>query len=104
MLLRESATESRQRKGSALAELLVFGHGALHLFASGVGGGTDALHAQLEIVGIGCAAEGFLKADEVARIEIVERLVEGLHAVLAGAGCNGVVDPARLFRIYDSIA
>jgi hypothetical protein len=56
----------------AAAELLVFGHGALHLLACRVGGGADALHAQLEVVGVGCAAERFLKADEVARIEIVE--------------------------------
>src|SRR4029077_13681993 len=60
-----------KKKRSAAAEQLVFGHGALHLLAGGVGGGADALYAQLEVVGIGCAAERFLEADEFARIEVV---------------------------------
>jgi hypothetical protein len=36
-------------------EALEVGHLALHLFASGVGGGADALDAELELVGVGGA-------------------------------------------------
>src|SRR5580704_8146047 len=81
-----------------------FGHGAFHIFAGGIGAGADALDAQPEIVRIACAKNGFLERDQVARVEIEERLIESLHAVLADAGGDGVADHARLVRIDDAIA
>src|SRR5208283_4412550 len=42
--------------------------------------------------------------DQVARVEIEERLIESLHAVLADAGGDGVADHARLVGVDDAIA
>src|SRR6266851_8085243 len=84
-------------------EALEVGHLALHLFAGGVGGGADALGAELEFVGVGGARQSFVEGDELFGIEIEERLIEGLHTVLAGAGGDGVMDEARLVRINDAI-
>src|SRR6202050_404749 len=81
-----------------------FGHGAFHIFAGGVGAGADALDAQPEIVRIARAQNGFFEGDQVARVEIEERLIERLHAVLADAGGDGVADHARLVGIDDAIA
>src|SRR5262249_37431848 len=69
-------------RGLFPGETLEVGHLAFHLFASRVGGGADALDAQLEFVGVGRAHERFVDGDELLVIEIEERLVEGLHAVL----------------------
>src|SRR5580658_3871485 len=81
-----------------------FGHGAFHVFAGGIGAGADALDAQPEIVRIRCAQNGFLKRDQVARVEIEERLIESLHAILADAGGDGVANHARFIGIDDAIA
>jgi hypothetical protein len=67
-------------------------------------GGADALDAEAEVVRVGRAHESFFESDQVARIEIEERLVEGLHAVLAGAGGDGVANQARFVGIDDAIA
>src|SRR5713226_5287345 len=83
---------------------LEVGHLALHFLAGGVGGGANTLDAQLEFVGVGGASKGFVERDELLRIEIEERLVKRLHAVLAGAGGDGVVNQARLVRVDDAIA
>src|SRR5216684_4633544 len=84
-------------------EALEVGHLALHLFAGGVGGGADALGAELEFVGVGGARQSFVEGDELFGIEIEERLIEGLHTVLAGAGGDGVMDEASFVRINDAI-
>jgi hypothetical protein len=42
------------------------------LFASGVGGGADALDAQLEFVGVRGARERFIEGDELLGIKIEE--------------------------------
>src|ERR1700685_1133164 len=88
----------------SVAEAVEFRHGAFHFFASGVGRGADTLNAEAEVVRVGSAHESFFKSDEIARIEIEERLVESLHAVLAGAGGDGVANHARFVRIDDAIA
>ena len=44
-------------------EALEIGHLALHLFACGVGGGADALDAELEFVWVGGARQGFVEGD-----------------------------------------
>src|SRR6202035_5437868 len=99
------ATERATAAGLLLAgEALEVGHLALHLFAGGVGGRADALDAQLEFVGVGGAREGFVESDELLGVEIEERLIESLHAVLAGAGGDGVMNQAGLVRIDDAIA
>src|SRR5215471_7933598 len=67
-------------------EALEVGHLALHFLARGVGSGADALDAQLEFVGVGSARQSFVDGDELLGVEIEERLIESLHAVLAGAG------------------
>src|SRR3984885_11129334 len=81
-----------------------FGHGAFHIFAGGIGAGADALDAQTEGVRIGGAQNHFFECDQVARVEIEERLIESLHAVLADAGGDGVADHARLIWVDDAIA
>ena len=86
------------------AEALEFVHGAFHILAGGIGGGTDTLNAEVEIVRVRGAQQGFFECDEVARIEIEERLIERLHAVLAGSGGDGLADHASLVRIDDAIA
>src|SRR5437764_3649974 len=45
----------------------------------------------------------FVDGDELLGVEIEERLIEGLHAVLAGAGGDGVVNQARFVRIDDAV-
>src|SRR5207248_4119436 len=50
------------------------------------------------------ARESFVKGDELLGVKVEERLIEGLHAVLAGAGGDGVVNQARLIRVDDAIA
>jgi len=80
------------------------GHLALHFLASGVGCGADALYAEAEFVGVGGAAESFFEGDELLGVEVEERLIEGLHAVLASAGGDGVVDQAGFVGVDDAIA
>src|SRR6267142_2615897 len=85
-------------------EALEVGHLRGHFLAGGVGGGANALDAQLEFVGVGGARESFVERNELFRVEIEERLVERLHAVLAGAGGDGVMNQARLVRVDNAIA
>src|SRR5207245_7242191 len=72
--------------------------------AGGVGGGANTLNAQLEFVGVGGASKSFVERDELLGVEIEERLIERLHAVLAGTGGDGVVNQARFIRVDDAIA
>src|SRR6202167_825360 len=111
LFLSSQRTEIRARSAAPLTDLAAravgaveFGHGAFHIFAGGVGAGADALDAQPEIVRIARAQNGFFEGDQVARVEIEERLIERLHAVLADAGGDGVADHARLVGIDDAIA
>src|SRR5689334_11751330 len=66
--------------------------GRLHGLAGNVCGGGDALHTQLEVVGVGGVFERGFVADQPGLEQIPERLVEGLHAVLRGSGRDGVAD------------
>src|SRR3984893_5109876 len=84
-------------------EALEVGHLAFHLFAGGVGGGADALGAELEFVWVRRARQSFVERDELLAVEIEKRLVEGLHAVLTRAGGDGVVNEAGLVRIDDAV-
>src|SRR5713226_7276882 len=102
--VKSSSSFSRGKQWLLAGEALEVGHLALHFLAGGVGGGADALNAQLEFVGIGGAREGFIQGDELLGVEIEERLIERLHAVLAGAGGDGVVDQSRLVRVDDAVA
>src|SRR6478735_12849065 len=78
--------------------------GLLHLLARGVGCRMYALHFELEVVWIaGVLQRGFI-ADQALRVQIVEGLVERLHTVLGGAGANGLMNQARLFRDHDALA
>jgi hypothetical protein len=45
----------------AAAGAVEFGHGAFHFLASGVGGGTDSLNAEAEIVRVRSAHDGFFE-------------------------------------------
>src|SRR5258708_26329281 len=65
---------------------------------------AKTLNAQLEFIGVGSARESFIESDELLRVEIEERLIERLHAVLAGAGGDGVVNQACFIRVDDAIA
>src|SRR6185369_2319279 len=59
--------------------------GGVHLLAGGVGGGADALAAQLEVVRISRAFESRLITDQALGVEVIERLVKALHTVLGAA-------------------
>src|SRR6202521_2179939 len=85
-------------------EAIEGGHLALHLLAGGVGRGANALDAQLEFIGVGGARQSFVERDELFGVEIEERLIKGLHAVLAGTGGDGVMNQTRLVRIDDAVA
>src|ERR1700756_4156781 len=64
----------------------------------------DTLHFELEVVRIaGVLQCGFI-ADQALRVQIVEGLIERLHTVLGGAGANGLMNQARLFRDHDALA
>src|SRR5258708_20965848 len=65
---------------------------------------AKTLNAQLEFIGVGSGGESLMESDELLRVEIEERLIERLHAVLAGAGGDGVVNQARFIRVDDAIA
>ncbi len=56
-------TRKTCRLALALAEAVELGHGALHFFARGIGGRTDALDAQAEVVGIGRAQQSLFDGD-----------------------------------------
>jgi len=60
----------------AFSHAVEFAHALFHLFSRGVGGGTDALNAQLEVVGVGRADQSLFIGDQFARIEIEERLTK----------------------------
>src|SRR5437868_873683 len=95
---------ARQPLHLLAGEALEVGHLAFHLLAGGVGSGADALDAQLEFVGVRGAGQSFVDGDELLGVEIEERLVEGLHAVLAGAGGDGVMNQARFVRVDDAVS
>src|ERR1700674_1777652 len=57
-------------------EALEVGHLRGHFFAGGVGGGANALDAQLEFVGVRCALLGFVESNELLGVEVEERLIE----------------------------
>src|SRR5579864_2904906 len=78
--------------------------GLLHLLACRVRCGMDALHFELEVVWIAGVLQGGFIADQALRVQIVEGLVERLHTVLGGAGANGLMQQARLFRGHDALA
>src|SRR5436305_13680711 len=78
--------------------------GLLHLLACSVRCGMDALHFELEVVWIAGVLQGGFIADQALRVQIVEGLVERLHTVLGGAGANGLMQQARLFRGHDAFA
>src|SRR6266849_3215110 len=59
-ITRPSSSFSRGKQWLLAGEALEVGHLTLHFLAGGVGGGADALNAQLEFVGVGGAREGFV--------------------------------------------
>src|SRR5712692_3922349 len=85
-------------------EAFEVGHLRGHFLAGGVAGGANTLNAQLEFVGVRGARQGFVERDELLRVEIEERLIESLHAVLAGARADSVMNQARFVRVDDAVA
>src|SRR5229473_2925482 len=100
----KAARETNERCTLFAGEALEVLHLALHLFAGRVGGGANALDAELKFVGVGGARQSFVEGDELLGVQVEERLIEGLHAVLASAGGDGVVNQAGLVRVDDAIA
>src|SRR5438067_3716129 len=78
--------------------------GRLHLLARGVGGRADTLHLEFEVVWLAGVLESGLISNEALGVKIVERLIEGLHAILRDAGGKGFVDLPRFFRSDDALA
>jgi len=54
--------------------------------------------------GFDARRQRFFKRNQVACVQIVERLIERLHAVLAGAGGNRVMNQSRPYQVDDAIA
>src|SRR5947208_16234492 len=75
--------------GLSAGETLQVSHLALHFLAGDVGGGPDALDARFEFVGVGSARQSLVDGDQLLGVQIEERWVEGVHAVLAGSGGRG---------------
>src|SRR5437879_10810653 len=69
----------------------------LHGLPRNIGGRRDALHTQLEVVGVGSVLESGLVVDQAGLEEVPERLIESLHAVLRGTCGNRVTKKRRLF-------
>jgi len=57
-----------------------------------VGRGANTLNAKAEFVRVRGAEQGFFKRDELLGVQIEDGLIESLHAVLRGAGRDGVVE------------
>src|SRR5262249_13189411 len=85
-------------------EAFEVGHLVGHFFTGGVGCGTNTLNLEAEFVGVRSAEQGFFDGDELFVVEIEERLIEGLHAVLRSAGGDGVVNEASFIGVDDAIA
>src|SRR5256714_3585902 len=79
------------------------GH-ALHVLLRLVGGRADARDAEAELVRVRRAAQRLLHRDKARMVEREERLVEGLHAVLRGAGGDGVAYERGLLLVDDVVA
>src|SRR6266566_9650759 len=76
----------------------------LHRLSRYICGRRNALHAQLEVVGVRGVLECRFVADQSGLEQIPQRLVERLHAVLRSAGRNRVADGAGLFRHENTFA
>src|SRR4029453_14683626 len=61
---------------------------SVHLLAGSIGGGADTLHPEFEVVRIGGVLERRFVINELLLEEVVERLVETLHAVWCPAKCQ----------------
>ena len=64
----------------------------------------DTREPQTKFVGIGRAAKSFIEGDKARLVEVKERLVEGLHAVLRSSGRNGIADAGRLVFVKYVVA
>ena len=64
----------------------------------------DARDAQLEVVHVGGMQQRFFVRDQAFAVQVVERLVEGLHPVLRSAGGDGVADEAGFLRDGNTVA
>src|SRR5271166_5771410 len=76
----------------------------LHRLPRDVGCRGNALHSQFEFVGVGGVLKSGVVGNQVGLEQIPERLIEGLHAVLRGAGRDGVANGARFFGHQDALA
>src|SRR5580658_5518831 len=68
----------------------------LHRLPRNFGGRRDALHAQLEVVGVRRVLQRSLVVDQPRLEQIPQRLIEGLHAVLRSTRRNRIANRARL--------
>src|SRR5579884_3290701 len=112
---RSSATEYGRRESMATAASKGLLGGALpgktvhlsrsfHFVSRSVRRGTYSLNAQFEFVGVGRVEQSFVQRDQSLSVQVVDRLVKGLHAVLRDACGNGIANQAGLFRIDDAVA
>src|SRR5579875_314660 len=58
---------------------------SLHFVSRRVRRGANSLDAQLEFVGVGRVEQSFVQRDQSLSVQVIDRLVKGLHAVLRDA-------------------
>src|SRR3972149_3816901 len=76
----------RRRRGPAAA-----GGGAAR--GGGPGGGRlDPLPLELELVRVGGPAQRLVERNQLLLVQLIDRLIERLHAVLRGAGRDRLAD------------
>src|SRR6476646_2603832 len=75
-----------------------------HLVSCELGGGTDSLDLQLELVDIRRPTQGLLERDQALLIQAEDRLLEALHPVLESAGRDRSVDLTGPIFVDDAVA
>src|SRR3954452_6729011 len=75
-----------------------------HLIAREVGRGRDPLDLELELIDVGCPSQRFFDGHEYLLIEIEDRLIEGLDAVLRGARRDRSMDLRGAILVDDAVA
>src|SRR5678816_442525 len=90
------------RAGIFGSELFIGVKRGLHLRLRHVAGGMYALDLEPELVRVRRPAERFIQRDDVLGVELVERLVEGLHPVLRGSRGDRLAYQLGLLLVLDA--
>src|SRR5678816_1252029 len=92
------------RAGIFGSELFIGVKRGLHLRLRHVAGGMYALDLEPELVRVRRPAERFIQRDDVLGVELVQRLVEGLHPVLRGSRGDRLAYQLGLLLVLDAVS